>query len=86
MTAPLDNLLQTILPDNRFYARKLEALPSLDALFTTKQELLDDQKANPIYGTDLTFPLHQYTRFCQTSGTSGHPLAGSIPPKAGTGC
>ncbi len=70
----LDNLLKTILPANRFYARKLENLASLDDLFTTKQELIDDQKANPPYGTNLTFPLDRYTRFCQTSGTSGRPL------------
>ena len=43
-------------------------------LFTTKQELIDDQSQTPPYGTNLTFPLAHYTRFCQTSGTSGHPL------------
>ena len=70
----LASLLESILPWNRFYARKVAGLRSLDELFTTKQELIDDQAANPPYGTDLTFPLDRYTRFCQTSGTSGHPL------------
>jgi phenylacetate-CoA ligase len=70
----LTNPLDTILPSNKFYARKLEAHPSLTDLFTTKQELIDDQAATPPYGTNLTFPLDRYTRFCQTSGTSGHPL------------
>jgi phenylacetate-CoA ligase len=70
----VDNLLAAILPANRFYARKLENLATLDDLFTTKQELIDDQAAHPPYGTNLTFPLDRYTRFCQTSGTSGHPL------------
>jgi phenylacetate-CoA ligase len=70
---PLEGLLKTILPSNKFYARKLDATPLAD-LFTTKQELIDDQAANPPYGTNLTFPLDRYTRFCQTSGTSGHPL------------
>lgn len=69
----LHNLLTQILPANKFYARKLETV-ALPDLFTTKQELIDDQSANPPYGTNLTFPLDRYTRFCQTSGTSGHPL------------
>lgn len=42
--------------------------------FTTKYEVADDQKAHPPYGTNLTFPLDQYTRCHQTSGTSGTPL------------
>jgi phenylacetate-CoA ligase len=74
MSPQLTTLLDKILPANKFYARKLEDLPSLTDLFTTKQELIDDQIANPPYGTNLTFPLDRYTRFCQTSGTSGHPL------------
>ena len=68
------SLLDSILPGNRFYARKVTAIDSLDDLFTLKQELIDDQAENPPYGTNLTFPLDRYTRFCQTSGTSGHPL------------
>ena len=42
--------------------------------FTTKQQLVEDQNANPPYGTNLSFPIDQYTRFCQTSGTTGKPL------------
>jgi phenylacetate-CoA ligase len=74
MSGALNNLLDKILPGNRFYARKIAAVDSLDDLFTRKQELIDDQAENPPYGTNLTFPLDRYTRFCQTSGTSGHPL------------
>jgi phenylacetate-CoA ligase len=74
VSADITNLLDQILPANKFYARKLDAVSSLDDLFTLKQELIDDQAANPPYGTNLTFPLGHYTRFCQTSGTSGHPL------------
>jgi len=74
VSAPIRGLLDKILPGNLFYARKLESLDSLDNLFTLKQELIADQAANPPYGTNLTFPLDRYTRFCQTSGTSGHPL------------
>jgi phenylacetate-CoA ligase len=74
MSDSIGSLLDKILPANRFYARKTAAVDSLDDLFTDKQELIDDQAANPPYGTNLTFPLNRYTRFCQTSGTSGHPL------------
>lgn len=71
MSDSVKSLLAAILPTNRFYARKAAAS---DGFFTTKQELIDDQSAHPPYGTNLTFPLDRYTRFCQTSGTSGHPL------------
>lgn len=88
--AALRALLAELLPNNRFYANKLAAagweirhLPStiqnLDDFsarlpFTTKQELVDDQRAHPPYGTNLTYPLDRYTRYSQTSGTSGVPL------------
>src|SRR5690242_789752 len=42
--------------------------------FTLKANLLDDQRRNPPFGSNLTFPLSRYTRFHQTSGTSGTPL------------
>ncbi len=71
MSDPVRNLLAAILPTNRFYAGKAAGG---DAFFTNKQELIDDQASHPPYGTNLTFPLDRYTRFCQTSGTSGHPL------------
>jgi phenylacetate-CoA ligase len=47
----------------------LEELP-----FTLKADLLEDQRRHPPFGTNLTFPLSQYVRFHQTSGTSGTPL------------
>lgn len=44
--------------------------------FTQKSELLDDRLQHPPFGTNLTRPFEQYTRFCQTSGTSsGQPMA-----------
>jgi phenylacetate-CoA ligase len=80
----LSALLDALVPNNRFYTRKLEAarvggISSLDDFsarvpFTTKQELVEDQRACPPYGTNLTCPLEQYTRFNQTSGTTGTPL------------
>src|SRR5262249_26803312 len=42
--------------------------------FTTKQELVDDQQANPPFGSNLTYPLSRYTRFSQTSGSTGKPM------------
>lgn len=78
-------LIGKLVPDNRFYTPALRAAglacepESLAAFvarmpFTTKQELLDDQRFSPPYGTNLTFPLERYTRYNQTSGTSGTPL------------
>jgi phenylacetate-CoA ligase len=42
--------------------------------FTFKEELALDQVNRPPYGSNLTFSLDRYTRFHQTSGTSGRPL------------
>ena len=83
--AQLRALLSALLPANPFYAQKLSAagvaadLPSLAEFsrrvpFTTKSELVEDQRMHPPYGTNLTFPLAHYTRCHQTSGTSGAPL------------
>ena len=76
-------LLAEILPRNRFVAQRLGDFGALRDLadftarvpFTHKAELVADQAAHPPYGSNLTFPAAAYTRFCQTSGTTGHPLA-----------
>lgn len=78
-------LLAALVPGNRFQARRLDAAGITPAIgdvaefcermpFTTKAELVADQAAHPPYGSNLTFPLERYARFCQTSGTSGRPL------------
>lgn len=83
--ALLRKLLNDIIPANHFYHRKLcsteltaqiRSLEEFAALcpFTLKSELVEDQKSHPPYGTNLTFKLGEYTRFHQTSGTSGQPL------------
>jgi phenylacetate-CoA ligase len=41
---------------------------------TTKRELVDDQDASPPWGSALTEPIDRYTRYCQTSSTTGRPL------------
>ena len=40
----------------------------------TRPELEADQSAHLPYGTNLTYPLDRYSRYCQTSGTSGKPM------------
>lgn len=42
--------------------------------FTSKAELRDAQAVDPPLGTNATFPPSAYTRFHQTSGTSGKPI------------
>jgi phenylacetate-CoA ligase len=75
----LHQLLAAIIPGNPFYSAKLSGF-SLDAdlaslPFTLKQELIEDQIAHPPYGSNLTYPIDRYTRFCQTSATTtGTPM------------
>lgn len=81
----LRSLMAELIPANQFYSRKLEAagvgfdLASLQDFstrfpFTTKAEVVTDQLAQPPYGSNLTYPLDCYTRFHQTSGTTGTPM------------
>src|SRR6266704_4242738 len=81
----LRSLVTELFPANKFYASKLNAagitfdIASLEDFsarfpFTTKPELVQDQLAHPPFGTNLTYPLERYTRFHQTSGTTGTPL------------
>ena len=41
---------------------------------TTKNELAEDREKNPPYGTNLSFPVEEYLKFHQTSGTLGKPM------------
>ncbi len=81
----LGELLRALIPGNRFYSAKLaghggpETIGGLEDYarlvpFTTKQELASDQVSHPPFGTNLTYPLDDYIRFHQTSGTTGQPL------------
>jgi phenylacetate-CoA ligase len=81
----LNELLRQVIPANPFYTRKVlessapREFMSLEDFeknfpFTTKHELATDQQHHPLYGRNLTFPLERYSRFHQTSGTSGKPL------------
>ena len=77
----LDALLRAVLASNPFYQRKLAGVrfdPLRDDFsnlpFTTRAELQQDQAEHPPYGTNLTFPLADYSRFHQTYGTHGKPM------------
>ena len=83
MDPRLVDLLRSILPAQRFYARKFAGLPLDDwqsLPFTTKDELLASQAEFPPYGELLTEPLERYTRLHQTSGTKGAPLRWLVTP------
>jgi phenylacetate-CoA ligase len=77
----LQALVAAVAETNPFYAQKLRGLEisSLEEFFarvpfTSKQELIEDQRAHPPYGSNLTYPLERYTRIWQTSSTTGNPL------------
>jgi phenylacetate-CoA ligase len=79
----LQELLQQVLASNRFYQRKLRSagirkpipIGRLEELpFTTKAEVVANHQQHSPFGTNLTFPLEQYTRMHQTSGTTGAPV------------
>ncbi len=79
----LRTLLETILGRNRFYTGKLAGLEPGDVRrvedlrdlpFTTKAELLAAQEEGGGFSTNATFSERAYTRFHQTSGTTGRPL------------
>jgi phenylacetate-CoA ligase len=78
----LRHLLAELLDGNGFYGPRLleaglaDTIPDLATFtgrmpFTTKAEVVADQRAHPPYGTNLTYPLDHYVRFHQTSGTTG---------------
>ncbi len=81
-----DAMARAVLAGNPFVAAKWRAagVGSADDLrswddfrrlpFTRKRELVEDQAANPPFGTNLTYPLERYVRVHQTSGTSGEPI------------
>ncbi len=81
----LTEMLETIIPRNRFYTTKFQAaginvedVRSFEDLqklsVTTKQELVDSQTQQPPYGANLSYPSTAYARLHQTSGTTGRPM------------
>jgi phenylacetate-CoA ligase len=80
--ARLNDGLALLARQNAFYRRKLSGLRlPLRSIadyrrlpFTSKEDLVEDQAANPPYGTNLTYPAEAYTRLHSTSGTTGRKL------------
>jgi len=79
----LRQMLDQVLETNHFYRGKLlkhdfSEVASLEQLkqlpFTTKSELVEDQRQHPPFGSDLTFSPEKYIRIHQTSGTTGKPM------------
>ncbi len=81
----LSQLLHRIYGRNPFYTHKLDAAGVAPASltfprdllrlpFTTKQELAADQESVAPWGTNLTDAIEHYTRYNQTSSTTGRPL------------
>lgn len=81
----LRRLLTAIDGRNPFYTEKLRAaglsigdlhlIEDLRELpYTLKSELVADQAAHPPFGSRYTEPIEHYTRYCQTSSTTGSPL------------
>jgi len=79
----LQLLLSEVTATNPFFQKHLngirpEQVQSLTDLrqlpFLTKQQLVDDQNASPPFGTNLTYPVSDFSRLHQTSGTTGKPM------------
>ena len=81
----LASLFEKLVDRNRFYSEKIQGaglsfsdLKTHEDLkkvpFTTKSELMKAQEHSPPFGNNLTFLESDYTRFHQTSGTTGTPL------------
>jgi phenylacetate-CoA ligase len=81
----LAQLLASVDGRNPFYTRKLRAAGiSISSLrlpddfgrlpFTIKNELVADQAEHPPFGSKYSEPIENYTRYCQTSSTTGSPL------------
>ncbi len=82
----LKELLAEVLPRNPFWASKFRVLGieagdvrSMEDFrrlpLVSKAELAQDQADHPTYGTNLTYPVSEYSRLHQTSGTTtGQPM------------
>ncbi|MDP3069112.1 MAG: hypothetical protein Q8N18_02435 [Opitutaceae bacterium] len=84
--AALNRLVAEVAPSNAFYRPRLAAAGGLGGFasledfaarmpFTIKAEFVRDQAEHPPFGTTLTYPAERYTRYHQTSGTGGRPIA-----------
>lgn len=87
---PLEKLqfLLNELNSNPFYRDRLpKTVQSLAEFrenigFTTKEEIVQDCRDSPPFGTNLTYPNERYPRFCQSSGTTAGPLPSLDTPES----
>ena len=81
----LRSMFKKIYGHNRFYTDKFDtagidhkAIQNVNDMaqipLTNKEELIKAQQYNPPFGSNATFPESAYSRFHQTSGTTGKPL------------
>ena len=81
----LRSLFKKIYGQNRFYTEKFDTaridhktIQNVNDIaqipLTNKEELLKAQEEKPPFGSNATFPESAYSRFHQTSGTTGKPL------------
>ena len=78
----LSNKIKNVLKKSKFYKNKLKKFKNkkinseiFDKIpFTTKKELLNDQKKHPPFGSNLTVEKKNIQRIHRTSGTSNKPL------------
>ena len=81
----LQHLVKEVSSTNEFWQKKwsvagvdvnsIQSLSDLQKLpITTKSELVEDHMAHAPYGTNLTYPVENYTRMHQTSRTTGSPM------------
>lgn len=75
-------LLAEVLPRNSFWRRRLSGVEPPEDIegyrklpFTSNRELSQDARSRPPFGSNLTYGLEAYTKYHQTSGTMGRPLA-----------
>ena len=79
------SMFKKIYGHNRFYTNKFDtagidhkAIQNVNDMaqipLTNKEELIKAQQDNPPFGSNATFPESAYSRFHQTSGTTGKPL------------
>src|SRR5438046_9198209 len=83
----LQSGLNTVRRTNAFYRDRLHDVTSWDDFerlpFTTKAELMIDQRAHPPYGTNLAFPVGHDARLPPTAGPTGGPTLAGPAHRAG---
>lgn len=81
----LRSMFKKLYGHNRFYTDKFDtagidhkAIQNVNDMakipLTNKEELIKAQQDSPPFGSNATFPESAYSRFHQTSGTTGKPL------------